>query len=155
MEIVTSGSGSGLLIAAEGADEHAVGALLRQHDPELRLVPRWDPEYECKAWNVYRYCGPDKPSEFVCSWQTREGQPLPLSSRLLDMVQTYDKNTSIRPPDPDELNAQRAAQIKRDHQTSMEALIDDWDPKHGRPVLPRSQSLRLARDKQRARGRKI
>lgn len=152
MEFVQSSSG--LLIAGEGADERAVGALLRQHDPDLRLVPRIDPERECILWAVYRYRGTDHPAEFVCFWQTRDGIPLPLSSSVLDLVQQLDKNTSSATHDPDATNAQVRLERSKQKDRDYEAIRDDWLTPHGRPVLPRGQSLRRARDKRRARGEK-
>jgi hypothetical protein len=52
------------------------------------------------------------------------------------------------------LNTARKARLARQLERNNEALADDWNPKHGRPVLPRGQSLRLARDKRRAKGEK-
>lgn len=155
MEVVLSGSGSGLLIAAESADERSVGALLRQHDPTLRLVPRFDEDRLCKLWAVYRYRGPSDPSELVCLWQTRDGTPLPLSSNLLDLVQQLDRNTSSVAPDPDRSNRELLERRAKQKADDSEAIIGDWLMPHGRPVLPRSQSLRRARDKQRGRGKKV
>jgi hypothetical protein len=152
MEIVASESG--LLIASEGADEHHVGALLRRHDPDLRLVPRWDQERGCRCWYVYRYNGPDKPSDVVCVWQTREGVPLPLSSNLLELVQLHDRNTIGKQGDPDVANAQLKASIAKRKADDAEAIIGDWEHA-GTTVLPRSQALRMSRDKQRARGKKV
>ena len=153
MEVVSSNSG--LLIASEGADPAGVGALLRRHDPDLRLVPRFHEERDCVVWAVYRYRGRERPSEFVCFWQTDDGVPLPLSSSLLDLVQRLDKTTSAPPPDPDETNRKLRERIAKDARADAEAIVEDWLMPHGRPVLPRSQSLRRARDKQRARGKKV
>jgi hypothetical protein len=152
VEIVASESG--LLIASEGADESHVGALLRRHDPELRLVPSFDEERLCKRWLVYRYAGPDKRSEFVCAWQTREGVPLPLSSSLLELVQQLDRNTVGEVLDADVANEQLRARIAKRKADDAEAIIDDWDHA-GTTVLPRSQALRMSRDRRRARGKKV
>lgn len=108
-----------------------------------------------RRWDVYRYRGPDQPSEFVCAWQTRDGTPLPLSSNILNLVQTLDKTTSAPPPDPDASNAARKREIAKQKERDHEAIVDDWLMPHGRPVLPRGVGLRMARDKQRARGRKV
>lgn len=153
MEIVRSDSG--LLIAAESADADGVGALLREYDPDLRLVPRYNAERDCVVWAVYSYNGPNHPSGFVCFWQTRDGVPLPLSSNLLELVKQLDKNTAGSAPDPDAENRRLRERRAKDRARDYQAIIDEWVMPHGRPVLPRSQSLRRARDKQRARGKKV
>lgn len=118
-------------------------------------MPQFSEEHQCRLWVVFRYRGSDRPSEHVCYWQTREGVPLPLSSSLLDLVQTLDKTTSSRLPDSDVLNQEVRDRRAREHRGNAEAIVDEWLMPHGRPVLPRGQSLRRARDKQRNRGKKI
>lgn len=146
MEIVPSATGSGLLIAVEGADERNVGALLRRHDPDLRLVPRFSEEHGCKLWMVYRWKGPNDPSEFVCAWQTRDGQPLPLSSNVVEMVQLLDRGTVGAAPDPDASNAALRARRKKDSLETKQAIADDHKPYIDRKRYSMSRHGKLNRE---------
>ena len=90
----------------------------------------------------------------MCVWQSDRGEPYPLSSALLDLVDRLDRNSRGAYQGEDELDLERQAEIARQLERDNEALADDWIPRHGRPVLHRSQSLRMARDKRRAKGEK-
>lgn len=155
MSLVYSRSDSGLVIAEHGQDEAAVARALKQHDRELRLVQQVDPATGRLRWCVYSYQGPDRPALFVYAWQTQTGEPLPLSHRLVDEVKAQDRNSRAPRPTEDDLDRQQAVRKERDWERDAEALGNDWAPQHGRPVLHRSQSLRMARDKRRARGEKV
>ena len=91
-----------------------------------------------------------------CACGCRErGEPYPLSSGILDLVDRLDRNTRHGHVGEDEINAARDRELERQKARDREAIVDDHLFKHGRPLLPRSQSLRMARDKQRAKGRKV
>lgn len=135
------------------SDERAVARALREYDDELRLVPQ--PTSQGLAYQVRRWCGGDRPSEFLFFWADQYGNALPLSMRLLDHVKEHDRNTQSRRLDADARNALKQAAEDKGWSDDIEALASDWAAKHGRPVLPRSQSLRMSRDKQRARGEKV
>jgi hypothetical protein len=140
---------SGLEVACESQDERSVQRDLREYDSELRLVP------QAGGYQVRRWRGPDRPSEFLFAWVDANGDPLPLSSRMMDMVRLHDRNTRGRALDADVANAAKHEQDARDWDAQVEAATGDWAAKHGRPVLPRSTSLRMSRDKQRAKGKKV
>jgi hypothetical protein len=143
-----------LLVAELGMDGGALERELRRRDPLLSLQGWPSATHGCILWRVVRESGPDRPPETVAVWQSESGEPYPLSSGLLDLVDRLDRNSRHRHAGEDELERQR--QVSRDRQVEREneALRDDWNPKHGRPLLPRSQSLRMARDKRRAKGEK-
>jgi hypothetical protein len=146
---------SGLILAEKGADSVAIERELRKRDPLLSLQGVLVPEWNRIRWRVVRDAGSEQEPETLCIWQAEEGgEPYPLSSALLDLVDRLDRNTRFHYAGEDELERQR--QVSRDRQVERdnEALRDDWNPRHGRPVLPRSQSLRMARDKRRAKGEK-
>ena len=136
-------------------DGAAVERALKQLDPDLSLQGWPSQSLGCILWKVVRYAGPDRPPETVCVWQSDRGEPYPLSSGILDMVRQLDKNTRATYLSDTARDRLRAEELAKDKQRDSEDLADDWTAKHGRPVLPRSQSLRLARDKQRARGKKV
>jgi len=156
VSLVYSRSDSGLVVAEHGADESAVARALREHDRELRLVRQPSDTFECLVWKVYRSAGSERPAEFICAWTDRSGAPLPLSHRLVDMVKGLDRGSRAPHMDADALNAQRRERAEKDVKRHNQDLIDDHLPRVGRnPVLHRGQSLRMARDKQRAKGRKV
>lgn len=135
------------------ADERGVAKALREYDDELRLVPQ--PTPYGLAYQVRRWRGGDKPSEFLFFWVDQNGDALPLSMQLLELVKQHDKNLRSRRLDADALNELKKQREEAHWDAEMEALATDWEPKHGRPVLHRSVSLRQSRDKQRAKGKKV
>lgn len=141
-------SDSGLNVVEQCGDVAAISRLLRQHDDDLRLVPGW-------PFRVYSYRGPNHPAEFVLAWQSEAGEPLPLSSRLVDEVIRHDRNSRGVVVDADVRNQQQKQAEAKQWERDQEAITEEWLMKHGRAVLPRSQGLRRARDKRRAKGEKI
>ena len=144
----------GGLLVPEGAQEAAVDAALRRHDPDLRLVPQDSDAYGRRVYKVYRYNGPDRPADFVCAWWDRKNEPLPLSGALVDMVQMLDKNSPGRGPTLEQEEARIRAQKRKEAREATRPIVEEFGPrldgkKH--TLIPRSQSLRRARDKERAR----
>jgi len=134
----------------QGADEAHVSRALREYDDDLRLIP--GVPKQGIPYKVYVYRG-DQPAVFVCAWADKNGDPLPLSSALLEMVKLHDRHTRDRAPDADEMNARLRERQAHDNETDTEALVDDWRTREGRyALLPRSRSLYLARARARARG---
>jgi hypothetical protein len=149
VSLVYTKTESGLLVASEGAsDERAVARALKDHDPDLRLVPQQD------GWRVYRYAGPDRPADFILYWGDGEG-PWPLSHRLVDEVKRHDRNTQAHVPSPEELNAKAEAERRKQDAAMVEDIVDDNRHKmNGRiACLKPSVALRMARDKERRRRR--
>jgi hypothetical protein len=144
-----SRTNSGLVLAMDSMDSAAVERALKRKDPELRLQGWPDREHDCILWKVVRGL------ETVCVWQTDRGEPLPLSSGILDLVDKLDRNSRAAYVDADELNRRQKETEQRKWEADQENITEDWLMKHGRPILPRSQGLRRARDKRRARGENI
>jgi hypothetical protein len=145
----------GLLVAELGMDGTSLERELRKRDPLLSLQGWPSVEHGCILWRVVRDAGPDRPPETVAVWRSASGEPYPLSSGLLDEVDRLDRNSRHRHRDEDELEAVRRRERDKQLERDNEALVDDWHPRHGRPVLPRGQWLRMSRDKRRARGERI
>lgn len=146
-------AGSGLLVP-EGAQEAAIQRALQQHDPDLRLVPQDSDVYGRRIYHVWRYNGPDRDAHRVCVWADEQLNPLPLSSALVDYVQSLDRNGRGRQVDVDELERKFREEQRKDYRRDAEAILADHDPriegKRHQP-LPRSRSLYLARLRQRAK----
>lgn len=154
MSLVYTRTDSGLEVASYAADEAAVARALKDYDPELRLAPQPSDGYGCTVYKVFRWQGNDRPAVFLFAWVDEHGNPYPLSMQLLELVKRHDRNTRNRALDADVLNAQKKAREAAQWEKDVEARRTYWDTPHGRPVLPRSQSLRMARDKRRAEGEK-
>lgn len=156
--LVHSRTGSGLIVSEYGADGAAVLRALKDHDPDLRLIP---PGVSVQGahrehWAVYLYRGSERPPVFVLAWTGPDGGPLPLSHRLVDAVKQRDLNGRGNPLSADQLNAARAEARRRQEERDREALRHDHLSSAGKHHVPhRSVALRMTRDKQRSRGRKV
>jgi hypothetical protein len=154
-------SDSGLVLPITGADEASVITELKKIDPDLILfVPGMEisgePAVNRWGWRVYRKRGGDQPPEFVCAWMDKWGNlHNELSHGLVDEVRRLDKNTRGRQLDEVVREELRRQEFERDQEARGEGIADNWVRKHGTPVLPRSQSLRMSRDKRRAQGEKV
>jgi hypothetical protein len=154
--LVYSQTGSGLVIASQGADEAACRAALKQHDPDLCLVPQDSDAFGRRIYKVYRRVNAER-SEFVCFWGNPNTlEPYPLSvTGLLEMVKSLDRNgRGDRTASLAELERRAAEERYKDGRRDLDAIVDEFaDRINGRKSspLPRSQSLRRARDRVRAR----
>lgn len=141
---------SGLVVAHQGADFAAVQAALRQHDRDLRLVPQGIGRNGKTLYNVYRWYGPDRRAEFILAWMDENMNALPLSSALIDEVQRHDKNCRGTIIGADEHNRRLIEQTRKDGREETREIAREYgeriDGKRN-TILPRSQSLRRARDK--------
>ena len=154
--MVFTQSQNGLVLACEGSDEAACAAALRQYDPDLRLVPQDSDAYGRRIYKVYRYQGSEQPAVFVCGWWDEYGNPYEGLSvtGLLDMVQRLDRNTRGQVLDSDTKNAELVERRRREANAALDEIAREF---RGRlegtrsSPLPRSESLRRARDKVRAR----
>lgn len=132
MGFVYSRTDNGLLVADHQVGGEEIARLLRQYDDDLRLVPSIDQDRQCVLWKVYSYRGPNHPSLFVLAWQTEDGTPLPLSSRLLDEVKKHDRNTAYTFEDEDQKNARLKQAVESQWERNAEASHAYWKPVHGR-----------------------
>jgi hypothetical protein len=152
--LVYSRNASGLVVAEYSADESAVAAALKHHDPELELIRQMDAETMRWAWSVNRRA-PDGSFELVVCWRKNGyGEPLPLSMSLVDEVQKHDRNTRGTPGNVDEVDRRVRAEHRKDYMRDAEAIVKEFGPKLDEKKmapLPRSQSLRMARDRVRAK----
>ena len=159
MGLVHSRTDSGLIVAELGSDGAAVRRALKEYDPQLELLP---PGVDVRGgadrqhWRVYARTADDRPMLFITAWCTRDGDPLPLSMRLLDKVKEQDRNTRSAYADEDTRNARLRARRAEDSRVEGEALVDEHLRFRGKTFpAPRSVALRMTRDKLRAKGKKV
>lgn len=157
MGLVFTDTSSGLVLATHGSDEAATAATLREYDRDLRLVPQDSDAFGRRVYKVYRYMGSEQPSVFICGWWDEMGNPYDglSASGLLEMVKRLDRNNSRwQNSDSDEKNRllveQRSRQASEDIDDIAREFKGSIDGTSSSP-LKRSQSLRMARDKVRAR----
>src|SRR4051812_9036931 len=86
-------------------DSAAIQRALKQKDALLELQGWPSDTFDCLIWKVVRRYN-EGPPETVCVWQSDRGQPYPLSSGILDMVDKLDRNTATQNTTEDELNRQ-------------------------------------------------
>jgi hypothetical protein len=146
---------SGLILTEHRMDQAALERQLKRRDPLLSLQGWPSETHRTILWKVVRDAGSGRPPDTVCVWQSERGEPYPLSSALLDLVDQLDRNSRSSYLTDNQRNEQRRRELARKVELDNEAIRDDTTFKHGRPVLPRSQSLRMARDKKRNRGEKV
>lgn len=117
----------GLLVPDQAAgDERAIARLLKDYDPDLRLVPQKN------GYRVYRYAGSERPAEFILYWGDERGNPYPLSGRILDEVRKLDRNSRAEYKSPEQLNDEHKVRETKRVQTAARDLYDDWKSVHGR-----------------------
>jgi hypothetical protein len=84
------------------------------------------------------------------TWATPEGDPLPLSSAILEKCKMLDKNTRAEKKDPDALNARLRAEGQKDMEDAAQDLYDDLRRREGRlPLLPRKKKYDARRNQDR------
>jgi hypothetical protein len=129
MHVVESSTGSGLLVAEEPASAAQIGRLLREHEPRLRLVPQQDEARRCLLWQVWRHNGNDRPADYIVTWMDQYGEPLPLSTQIVERVKLFDPNqTASAPPTHTELNARHRERTLRETEARYAAVEQEHAP---------------------------
>lgn len=157
MSLVYSTTPDGIVVASRGSDYADTARALREYDDELRLVIQGPDEYGPQAFRVYRYMGSERPIQFVCGWWDEYLNPYPELSTtgLLEIVKRLDRNNRGHAPvDPVARNRELAARRRVEGRKRIDEIAHEFDGrlegKRSSP-LPRSRSLQLARQRQRAK----
>ena len=136
----------GLVLAEQSMDGAAVERALKRRDPDLQLQGWPSRTHDCIIWKVVRAV-PDRPPETVCVWQSDRGEPFPLSSGLLDLVDRLDRNARGGYKNEDQLNRERHERGRKQIDADLDALRDDWLTTEGKnPVFHRGPHLRRRRE---------
>src|SRR5438034_3190003 len=106
MGFVERRGAGGLTVAELGMDGAALERELKRRDPLLGLQGWPSQAHGCIVWRVVRDAGAGGP-ETVCVWQSPRGEPYPLSSGLLDLVDSLDRSSRGVYPSVDELESRR------------------------------------------------
>ena len=117
-------SPSGLILAEQAQDERAIGRALQQIRPDAVLQVR--PRDEEKG-GVLVYKVVHVPSgQVMFTWMDSHGNPLPLSSGLIDEFQRHQlgaRNTGL--VSDDEHNRRHVDEIDRERRRRVEAIRDE------------------------------
>ena len=146
----------GGLLVPQGAHEAAVSAALREHDPDLRLVPQDSDHYGRTIYKVYRYVGSERPAECILFWgDPTQNVAYPLSMSLVDEVRRHDRGMrGFDAETSDALNAKLLAARARESREMGEALAEDYQDRLSgkrRTILHRGRDLYAARNRVRRR----
>ena len=115
---------SGLILAEQAADERAIGRALQQIRPDVALQVR--PRDEEKGGVLVYKVVHIESGMVMFTWMDDYGNPLPLSSGLIDEFQRRQlgaRNTGLI--SDDEHNQRHREQIDRDRAERVEAIRDE------------------------------
>jgi hypothetical protein len=111
-------SSPGLLVAEQGWDFDTVARSLKEIDRSLVL------QYRAPFYVVVKIVN-DHEAPVVFTWMTRKGEPLPLSSGLVEEFKRHRPDAPNQGPSIDERNAAHLAALEADRERESEAIIDD------------------------------
>lgn len=150
-------SRNGLVVATESADEAAVDRELKQLDQGLFLAREVDRRREAYVWRVFHWAGDDHPARWCCDWRDDYGRPLPLSMNLVEKVKDIEGRRA-KLENIERANAAIGERVDAEMQEVAEEAARDV-ARHSTAghaaLLPRSQSLRRARERHRAKGGRL
>lgn len=145
----------GLLVAEDAADFQAVERALKAFDADLVLnVERRNDGRP--VYDVHKVIASDRPAVFICRWQDERGEPLPLSSALVDLVKELHPSSRAARGDlstdqlVDRRNAALREEARRETREGAAEVLGDLLPRlKGKriPVLHRGRHLLRSRHK--------
>jgi len=119
---------SGLIVARDSMDETSVGRALKRLDGRLVLQKHSRDGVE-GGWVYKVICFVnDTYAPVVLTWQDEHGQPLPLSSALIDEMQRHLAGARNKGVDADEHNRRLVESRRRDAEREQQGVIDDHRP---------------------------
>lgn len=144
---------SGLFLAEQAAAPAAIRDALKQLDDRLILGQEVDEQHQCWLWKVLVRVGWDRPAVHLFDWRDEQGKPLPLTSRIVDEANRRRLDSRHQYEDALTANDRLEQEISEQAvEVFADAHRDAARSSRRMPVFHRSQGLRMARDKMRARG---
>lgn len=125
MTLITRTTSVGLVLAEHAHDEAAVARALRQIDDKLCLQKH--PGQTSGGWvyKVFRAWSDDHPADLICTWADEHGNPLPLTSGLVDLVNRLRLDAPNKGPDADAHNEQHLRGVRKLAGELEQAVIED------------------------------
>ena len=139
-------------------DKKAIDRELRKLDDRLFLDPEFDPDFDRIVWTVKFHLGAGQPPMLISDWRDPDTRrPLELSWALWSRIKAREHRDPYKLRDEIKAENERTRELRAERQFGeYEELARDMLPMMNgtrSALLPRSQALRIARDRERARGR--
>lgn len=126
MGLVMRETGTGLVLAEEAQDEARLSRALKEIDSRLVLQKHAGDVPGGLVYKVFAIVGEDEPAECVCTWADEYGNPLELSSGLLDLVNRLRPDArGRRGASADERNAAYREHLQHIRDEDAERVNDD------------------------------
>lgn len=130
MALVTRQTSSGLVACEQAGGEAELGRAIKQIDD--RYVLQKHPADVEGGWVYKVFCivSEDQPAVCVLTWSDERGNPLPLSSGLVEEVKKWrPENRSRRGPDADQRNEQLRERTDLHRRDQLAAISAEHKPK--------------------------
>lgn len=128
MGFVTRGTETGLVLAEEAGDELRLSRALKQIDDRLVLQRHPGKVAGGFVYKVLRIVSEDHPAEYVTTWADEYGNPLPLSSGLIEKVKSRMLCARNQGVDADEYNAKLVADRQKTREMALAAVVETHAP---------------------------
>lgn len=145
-----------LYVLRERPNMEAIQRTLRDIDRRLFLEKQITYENEA-VWCVVCDIGGGHPPVTLLEYR-HEGKPIPIDSGIIERVQRMERDGEKLTRRTIEANRVMIEQKRKRAHDAYEEIARDMVPRiqgQTRPVLHRSQALRMSRDKRRSRGEKL
>lgn len=116
----------GVAVYEYAQDENQIQRALKAIDDRLVL---WPPDGMCAYYRVARNVSDWQDAEIIASWKDQNGNPLPLSSGLIDEVDRLRRDARNKGLDVDAYNAKRTEDLEAERATRGQQIIDEHRPK--------------------------
>lgn len=113
----------GLIVSEHSMDARSIQAALKQLDDKLILLP--PDAYRGPYWKVYRDVSDWQEAVCIYTWMDDYGDPLPLSSGLVNEVDKLRKDARNKGLDADDLNALREQRLAEDRAERGQQIIEE------------------------------
>jgi len=146
----------GFTLVSHGAEKEDIDKALRRLDDRLFLDPEYDPRSGV-FWTVKYFRGDQYPL-LITDWRESSGAPKELGWAIVDDLKRREGKGWTVAAEVVEANRRLRDERERDSAAGYSEVAGDMFPRLLRPrktIQPRSQALRMMRDKQRARGENV
>lgn len=148
-----------LYVVEHASSRDPIQQALKQIDPRLFVERQATVDGEW-VWVVNVDLGRDDPMGIICllEWRDEQGKPIPyLAEGIVQRVAQMERDGAVLHRRVIEANRARTERMRRESMQATEDITREIVPAIGwrKTTLPRSQNLRMMRDRQRARGHDV
>ena len=113
----------GLTVLEQSMDAQAIQRALKAIDDDLILLPPDD--YRGPYWKVYQHISDWQDAVCIFTWMDEAGNPLPLSSGLVNEVDKLRRDGRNKGLDADAHNAQRELLVEAEKAERGQAVVEE------------------------------